>query len=60
MDEIKPGDIVILKSDSQSAHPVLMTVAWINTEETCCIWRVSGQWEFKSERFPIEVLQKRR
>ena len=60
MNEIQPGDIVIIKSDSQSAHPVLMTVAWINTEEACCIWRVAGQWEFKSERFPIEVLQKRK
>lgn len=59
MDEIKSGDIVILKSDARSPHPILMTVARIEEQGVCCIWRVSGQWEFKSERFPIEALQKR-
>lgn len=59
MEEIKAGDIVVLKSDALSPHPILMTVAWNNGEEICCIWRVSGQWEFKSQRFPTEALRKR-
>ena len=49
--ELKPGDVVILKS---GGHPV--TVAEVNEEAIVCLW-MGGEGDLFRETLPLAVLE---
>jgi|WetSurMetagenome_2_1015567.scaffolds.fasta_scaffold65579_1 hypothetical protein len=55
MEDLKVGDIVILKSDN-GMHPIKMTISVLYPADIECIWKDGNN--FQKMRFPIGTLKK--
>lgn len=56
MSQFSIGDIVVLKSDKDSAFPIYMTVEEIDASLITCVWRADKG--FSNRSFPEEALLK--
>jgi len=52
-DELKPGDVVELKSGS-----IPMTIGWIESGMANCFW-LGSEREIKSESIPVAALKRK-
>lgn len=57
--DLKVGDIVILKSDRFSRFPTIMTINEIEVGKVTCVWSTKDK-EFSERSFSSEALTKYR